>query len=213
MTIEDVSFSLEEKDILQELMNIAFGQASASLAEIIDITVVLTVPNIELLRGADLPKYVMKELKAYDMVSVVEQSFSGKFKGYALLNFPVGAEKRLIALFEKKEDAALSSGDMLMLERETLNEISNILIGACVGKLAELLDDMVAYSPPRIVMENFSYEDTSKSFLDPDSLAISIKTVFHFDAQDISGFLFIITSQESIDWLKKALHKFMAQFD
>ncbi len=57
------------------------------------------------------------------------------------------------------------------------------------------------------------FEDTSKSFLEPDSLAISIKTVFHFDEHNIRGFLFLITSHESIDWLKKALHAFLAQFD
>ena len=45
-----------------------------------------------------------------------------------------------------------------------------------------------------------------------DNLAIVLKTVFELNRQDVSGFLFIVTSQESFAWLKKALYKFLEQF-
>ncbi len=45
----------EEIDILQEIMNIAFGTAAAELAEVINIFVELSVPFIRLIPADELP--------------------------------------------------------------------------------------------------------------------------------------------------------------
>ncbi len=52
MNNSPIIISEEERDILQEVMNIAFGKASAELAELIDIYVVLSIPDIKLLQTA-----------------------------------------------------------------------------------------------------------------------------------------------------------------
>ena len=61
MNNSEIIFSDEERDILQEVMNIAFGKASAELAEVIDIYVVLSVPNIKPLKTAEVPQYIEEE--------------------------------------------------------------------------------------------------------------------------------------------------------
>ena len=48
-------FSEEEIAILQEIMNIAFGQSASDLAEVIDTHVVLAVPFIKIMQVPDLP--------------------------------------------------------------------------------------------------------------------------------------------------------------
>jgi len=120
-----------ETDLLQEIMNIAFGRAASDLAEFIDIFVVLSVPQIKLLPAYQLPDYINSEIMDYDQdrVSVVEQSFWGKFKGNALLVFPSGTGKRMISLFDGK-DEFFQSDPSLEQEKETFLEIGNILIGA-----------------------------------------------------------------------------------
>ena len=124
----------EEQDILQEIMNIAFGKAAADLAEVINIFVVLSVPNIQLLKGAELPDYLRDELRDFTDISIVEQNFRGKFRGSAFLIFPAGAGKELISLLDTDHEMAFESGSIDILEKETLMEVGNILIGACVGK-------------------------------------------------------------------------------
>jgi len=99
------------------------------------------------------------------------------------------------------------------LEKETLMEIGNILIGACVGKLAELLKDSVTYSPPRVVTENTPNDAIPASLFDPSASAIVLKTVFSFEERNVNGFLFLVTSHDSILWLKKSLITFMEQFE
>jgi chemotaxis protein CheC len=202
-----------ETDLLQEIMNIAFGRAASDLAEFIDIFVILSVPQIKLLQAYDLPSYINSEIMDYDQdrVSVVEQSFWGKFKGNAFLVFPPGTGKRMISLFDGR-DEYFESDPSHELEKETYLEIGNILIGACIGKLAELLGDVTTYSPPRVVVEK-SLHGVYESLLDPDSMAIVLRTVFEFNEKNISGYMFVLTKQESFAWLKQALHKFLEQYD
>nr|WP_320115516.1 chemotaxis protein CheC [uncultured Desulfuromonas sp.] len=211
--LEDI-FAQDEKDILQEVMNIAFGQASAELAEVIDIFVILSVPDIQVLKGNELPDYLCGELQSNGTVNIIEQSFLGKFAGQALLIFPTGAEKDLLTLFNQDQDDIQDNNDVDMdtLEQETLIEVGNILIGACIGKIAELLDDVVTYDPPRLMAKDLCLDDCTQSPVAAESFVISIRTVFRFEQQNVEGYLFLITNQQSIDWLKKALLAFLESF-
>lgn len=212
MDYENNAVSEEEKEILQEIMNIAFGKAAADLAEVINIFVVLSVPHIEMLRAQELPEYLKKQIDNYDRISIVEQNFWGDFKGSAFLIFQASAGRELIAIFGDDSDSfGAESADAL--EKETLMEIGNILIGACVGKLAELLKDSVTYSPPRVVTENTPNDAIPASLFDPSASAIVLKTVFSFEERNVNGFLFLVTSHDSILWLKKSLVTFMEQYE
>jgi len=203
----------EEKEILQEIMNIAFGQAAADLAEVINIFVVLSVPNIQLLKGAELPEYLRHELRDFNNVSIVEQNFRGKFRGSAFLVFPAGAGKELISLLDADHETSFESGSIDLLEKETLMEVGNILIGACVGKMSELLDDVVTYSPPKVVIENQPHEIIPNNLFNPEYTAIVMKTLFRFDERDVSGFLFLVTTHDSVAWLQKSLARFLEQYE
>ena len=209
-----IIISDEERDILQEVMNIAFGKASAELAEVIDIYVVLSIPDIKLLKTAEVPQYIEAEIKDFDNISVIKQSYTGKFHGTALLLFPGGAGKKLFSLFDDGSAADSGSEDFsVVLEKETLLEVGNILIGASVSKVAELLDDNVSYRPPRIVIESKPGDIVDWDLAEPDGPVILLQTVFSFDKRDISGLLFLIPSYKSFEWLKKALHAFIQQYE
>lgn len=206
------TISEEEKEILQEIMNIAFGKAASDLAEVINIFVVLSVPYIEMIKAQDLPEYLKTQLNEFERISIVEQNFWGDFKGSAFLAFQASAGRELVSLFgDDSEDFGSESSDAL--ERETLMEVGNILIGACVGKLSELLGDAVTYSPPRVVTENTSKDAIPANIFESESSAIILKTVFCFNERNVTGFLFLVTSHDSILWLKKSLVTFMEQYE
>lgn len=204
----------EEKDILQEIMNIAFGQAAAELAEIINVFVVLNVPFIKVLKAVDLPAYLKAEIAGYETICMVEQYFWGEFKGSAFLIFPAGSGKELVTIMgEEGPNVPFDSAVVDGMEKETLMEVGNILIGACVGKVAELLGDRVTYSPPRVVVENFASDAIPAEVFDLHSSAIVLRTVFTFNERAVSGFLFLVSRYESIAWLKKALVVFMERYE
>ena len=203
----------EEKELLQEVMNISFGKAAADLAEVIDIYVILSVPNIKILQAVNLPEFLKSEIRDVEDISIIEQKFWGKFKGDALLIFPSGSALELINILEPQKDTFYGSEPIDVLERETLMEVGNILIGACVGKIAELLKDIVTYTPPRVIIEKYPLDKISKEQFSNNDTVIVLKTVFQFKERDVNGFLFLMTSNDSVDWLKKALYKFMEQYE
>lgn len=206
------AISTDEKEILQEIMNIAFGKAAADLAEVINIFVILSVPHVEMFSAQELPEYLKSQVSGYDTISIVEQNFWGDFKGSAFMIFDAAAGKELISIFgEEGEAIALQSMDAL--EKETLMEVGNILIGACVGKLAELLGDAVTYSPPRVITDNAPSDAIQANTFEENASAIVLKTVFCFNERNVEGFLFLVTSHDSIVWLKKALATFMEQYE
>ncbi|MFP4306570.1 MAG: response regulator [Desulfococcaceae bacterium] len=204
-------FSEREKDILQEIMNIAFGNAAADLSEIIDIYVELTAPKVRLIGAAEIPGHISERMRlGDDGTSLVVQNFWGNFNGMGLLVLPENAGMGLIRVMQDldgDEDRPLAHQ-----EREILMEVGNILIGACVGKICELLDTFVTYTPPRIVSEAGRDGPSFLDSLEEDRFAILLETVFRFESVDINGQLLLITSQNAIEWLRKALNAFMEQW-
>lgn len=206
--------SEEEKEILKEMMNIAFGKATFHLAEIIDIYVKLSVPQVEILSANSLSDYIQKETKDYDTIDMVKQHFWGKFKGIAYLIFSAGAAKKLVTLLQNNSDERFENEPIAAMEKEALLEIGNIVIGACTGKLFELLKDVVTYSPPMAVIENTPKNAISVDEFDSNCSAIMLKALFHFEKEDINGSLFLVMSgSESIMRLKNALNEFVDQFE
>ena len=125
-------------------MNIGFGAASADLAAVLDLHVVLSVPSISIVAATELLAYLQKEIRDYSKASVIEQNFWSGFKGVALVVFSAGSGKGLVAVFGREEGASLFESDPIgALDKEVLMEVGNILVGACVGKVAELLGDIV----------------------------------------------------------------------
>ncbi|MBI4687895.1 MAG: chemotaxis protein CheC [Nitrospirae bacterium] len=210
---ESYTLTEEEREILQELMNIAFGKSAADLADVINTHVELRIPDIKLMPISELPAYVQEKIKGYTNIDMVEQSFYGRFKGDAVLVFSQGAGRGLISLLQNDEHEALESDPIDILETETLMEAGNILISACVGKFAEMLKDVVTYAPPMVVFNKHYSEAISLNHDKKDMAAIVMKTDFTFTKGDVSGFLFLITAQESIKWLKEALQSFMEQYE
>lgn len=202
----------DEKEILQEIMNIAFGQAASDLAEVINIFVVLSVPHVEMFDARELPEYLKGQVSGYDTISILEQNFWGEFRGSAFMMFPASAGRELISIFDDEPGLDGSLG-MDALEKETLMEVGNILVGACVGKLAELLGDVVTYSPPRVITDVTPGEGIPATAFEADSSAIVLKTLFRFNERDLEGFLFLVTSHDSVAWLKLSLTRFMERYE
>lgn len=205
-------FSDDEKDILQEVMNIAFGNATADLAGVIDIYVVLSIPNIQVISVGELPEYLKETIDATSSTSIVDQKFWGDFSGSGFLVFPSGASQDLLSFLDENRQEEIRKARELV-EAEVLTEVGNILIGACVGKMSELLNTFVTYSPPRVIHGDSSEYNFLVDHFDTAQPAIVMKTLFKFKEKDIDGFLLILTNQESIGWLRKSLQEFMGEYE
>jgi len=202
-----------EIDAFQELMNIVFGSAAADLAEVIDMHVVLSVPMLKMTRASELPAFISQNIEDGSARStLVEQTFLGRFSGVALIVFPHDDENKFITLFRENEAMYADFGSPMDLEKEILLEVGNILIGACVSKLAAMLKESVIYEPPAIAFKDTIKTGFYNRLLKPDNCAIVLRTSFRFEADDISCYFFLVTSESSLIWLKKAINDYLNQF-
>jgi chemotaxis protein CheC len=201
-----------ERDALQEIMNIGFGQAAADLSAVIHLYVTLTVPYIDVLQLADVHATIRREMPDTRDMSLITQFFSGRFNGTAFLVFPHGEGKKLLKMFNDDMSEGLEEVELDVLARESLVEVSNIIIGACISKIAELLHDQVSYSPPRYYGEDQIEAALAQAFGTAASFAIFFKTIFHFKDFDATGFLFLVSNDETLQFLRKAIDGYLAQY-
>jgi len=202
-----------EKDALQEIMNIGFGRAAADLAEIINLHVILSVPHIAVLQSDEVIRYLHSEIPDTTDMSMITQFFSGKFTGGSFLVFPHGEGRKLLSIFDTELEALGDNYDIDMLEKETLVEVGNIIIGACVGKIAEMLGDIVSYAPPRFYSQEQIHGTLADVLNDSDSFAILFKTVFNFEQYNVSGYLFLISQHSIMPWMKQAIAEFLGPYE
>ena len=207
------TFTAFEIDTLQEVMNMAFGSAAADLAEVVDVFVQLNAPDVQVMRLDDLESHLVAQIPDYERARVVEQHFRGESDGVALLVFPHGAEHQLVSLFQSDSAEILESDTILELEKEILMEIGNILIGATVGRLFDLLNRRIGYLPPRTTDGYAVAELINKGLFAGDDYAITVQTRFDFEDRAVSGRLFIINRQQSAQQLKSALAEFWSSLE
>jgi chemotaxis protein CheC len=201
-----------EKDALKEIINLSFGDAASSLADIIGTYVLLSVPDVEIMQRDEIMQYIDRELSESKDLSIVEQYYIGKLEGAAFLVFSYDAGRQLLSLFEGGDDMDMGDYSMDFMEKEALTEVGNIIIGACVSKLAELLSDNVSYMPPRFLWSKNLRNAFSGGIFDRESYVILLKTIFQFEENDVRGFLFLVNSFESVTWLKTAIDEFIEKY-
>lgn len=205
--MKDVLTELEQ-DSLQEIMNMAFGSAAADLAEVVDVFVQLNAPEVQLFTVQSLEAHLVSAIPSFEEARVVEQHFRGDSDGVALLVFPPGAEHKLVSFFQAGHEELMESDTILELEKEVLMEIGNILIGACVGRIFDLLKRAVSYLPPRITSGTAFRDLVAAGTFADDDFAITIQTQFDFEDREVSGRLVLINRQHSLPVLREALAEF-----
>lgn len=122
------------RDCLQEISNVAMGQAGDMLAQLLDVFVELPIPNVNLIEVSELCM-AFKSIEEFDSTSGVCQGFIGSgISGEALiiLNDSCFSDMaRLLNYTGELNDQA---------EVEVLMDTANILVGAYLKGLAEQLD-------------------------------------------------------------------------
>ncbi|MCX8070141.1 MAG: chemotaxis protein CheC [Thermodesulfovibrionales bacterium] len=201
-----------EKDALKEIINLAFGTASAGLADVMGMYVFLNVPVIEVMQPEEICKYIENEISHSKGLNVVEQYYIGKIRGMAYMVLSFENVEEILTILGLREIQKINHYSHDILAQETIIEIGNIIIGACVSKIAEMLSDVVTYLPPRFIGSDYSLEAISKEIFKPDSYVIILKTIFKFEGKEVNGYIFLVNTYDSIQWLKDSINKFIEAY-
>lgn len=134
--------SVDELDAISEVFNIGVGKAAATLSEMVGREVVLSLPDARVMQRAE----IARQLPSADVpVSSVFQNFRSPFgDGRAILAFPESKSIGLVELVAGKH-GTLELTDM---DRETLTEVGNIILNACLAALGDMVGTGIEVSVP-----------------------------------------------------------------
>ena len=137
-------FGAVEHDAVTEILNIAIGQAAASLSRLVGDEVSLSVPFVEFLSPAQGAERLDSSTGHVDSVAV-RQHFQGGFSGDILLIF---LERNSLDLVRSMLEDTVPLEQLTDLEQEALLEVGNIILNACLGSLANQLGIRIESSLP-----------------------------------------------------------------
>lgn len=139
-----LGFSVEQRDCLQEIINVAMGLASDKLARFLNTFVHLQVPSIALVGASAIPAEFESRYQDAE-ATLVSQGFFGNegVRGEAIVLYQMDNAHRISALL------GYEAGDVS--EIEMLTDISSILTTTFLNGLATQIENSLSYSAPRVL--------------------------------------------------------------
>lgn len=198
----------ERREALQEMINIGFGRSMASLAELLGTYIELSVPDISSIQGEQIFDFLFSSLDGPEDVSLVRQTFRGQFFGEAVLALSGRAGRELVVMLG--EDSGFQpSLEMSQLEMEALLEVGNVVIGACLGQFADLLETNLSFNPPVVLMDSIHSNQAREVLSARPGQALLIKTQFRVDQRAVTGFLLIFLPLDCLSWVYREVDLFV----
>lgn len=202
--MNNVNLNDDQQDCLQEIINVAMGQASDQLARYLDTFVYLKVPSIEQVSSQHLSDTLKSEAQS---VAVVSQGFFGYegIRGEALLVYQAEDSSRIGDLLGYEPDE-------LTLD-EQLTDISSILTTTFLNVFASQIDNQMSYSAPRLIS---SIDSPVNDYLEQVSfnwdLALKVKITYQVTDYSFNCDMILLIPEEAIVNITKVLDRILEEY-
>ncbi|MCJ8327460.1 MAG: chemotaxis protein CheX [Campylobacterales bacterium] len=201
--MSDIILNEDELDCLQELINIAYGSATAAITEILNAHSTLSIPKIKVIEAKNLKTYLNFEISSEFSYFISAQQFNGDISGENLFVVDKNSAKNIALQFGLEENE-INDNEL----SDIVLEITNILSSSTMSKFSEDLNIPISFSPPSIdlfeSLLQFNNDLTSNY-----EKVIIISTNLNFKEQNIKGTLLILTTDKSIILIKEILNKIL----
>lgn len=188
---QTTSLSENQRDCLQEISNIAMGQAGDYLARLLNSFVILSVPHVAILTPAEIAMAV--QTIDEDSVSGICQGFiGGGIAGEAMLLFNDTSFIDLAQLMKFEEDLNT------LTERELLIDSTNILVGALLRGIAEQLDIEFSFGPPAIMGQHQQLDKLLMSKNARWHRTLVIEVNYRIEGKNIQCDLLLVITESSL---------------
>ena len=194
----------QTRDVLQEVTNIAMGQAGSLLAKVLNVFIELPIPNVNLLEVSEL-SMALKSVEHNSTTSGVCQGFiSGGVAGEALLILNDSGFKELANLLNYQGKVTDK------VELELLMDIANILIGSLLKGLSEQLDLNFGQGHPVVLGQHCNVSDLIYTNSTHWTKTLAIEISYGIEGHNIHCDLLLLITEDSIATLQ---HKLNFLFD
>ena len=191
-------------DALREVANIGAGHAATALSQMINSTIMISVPTINVSRLEEVPPQVSAP---EEPVAAVLMHMMGDLTGRTLLVFPKPTAVRLAELMLKRPHG--SSQDLGEMEQSAIKEAGNILSSAYMNALSDFMGMMLLPSPPSLAvdMSDAVLTTTYLQFGTDRDLVFCVESEFLMDesAEKLRGFFLLLPDPASLQAILKAI--------
>jgi chemotaxis protein CheC len=195
----------DQREALQEIANIGMGQAGDSIARVMGEFVQLSVPRILALDPQEAGAAIARTV-GEGPVDAVRQAFHSQLRGEAIVIYGHERCNDLADLlgYDSQVDTAV--------EQEMLLDVTNLLVGACLGGIAEQLKTDIGFSPPSFMAERVAVASLLKHDEIDWDCALLVEVNFRLESRSFACHLLILLTGEDVASLCAALDRFLEAF-
>ena len=164
-------------DALREVANIGAGHAATALSQMIDRTIMISVPEVSVTPLEDVPGVIGDP---EEVTAAVLMQMMGDLTGRTLLMFPSESADTLCDLLLRRPLGTTKVyGEM---EESAIKEVGNILSSAYLNALSDFLGMMLVPSVPSMVVDYAAavLTTTYLTFGSERDVVLCVETEFHF---------------------------------
>ena len=183
------------RDACQEIANVAMGRAADLLAKLLDVFVVLPIPNVNVLEVSELTM-ALKATEESSTISALCQGFIGAgVAGEALLLFHDSSFADMAKLMK------INSEEQTHTEVEVLIDTGNVLIGAFLSGISEQLDMKFSQSHPVVLGQHCTVNDLIHASSEKWHRTLAMEINYRIEDYNIQCDLLLLFTEDSIPTL------------
>lgn len=187
------------RDCYQEIANVAMGRAGDLLARLLDVFVVLPIPNVNLIEVSEL-SMALSAVEVNESTSGICQGFIGAgISGEALLILNDSSFKDVAKLMNYQQELDKNS------ELELLMDMSNVLIGACLSGVSEQLDMSFSQGHPVVLGQHRKISELIATNSSRWRRTLAIEISYNIENYPIKCDLLLLFTEESMKTLNNKI--------
>ncbi|ABE35916.1 cheC-like family protein [Paraburkholderia xenovorans LB400] len=192
----------DQRDALQEVANLAMGQAATRLARLLDAFIELSVPRVKVVAVSEAAQALREMTGIEDTVSAVRQGFRSDIKGEALVICRSDSIEQLCSLVS---DPYSRSTYETVSQKELVFDVANVLTGACVSCILDQLGRTPIFSAPGLLGEAMTLDAVFQPGVLQWEVALLVEVNFALEDQSFRAHLVMLMAEESIRHMNGAL--------
>ena len=206
MSYDNDKDTIKHLDVFKEIGNIGAGHAASALAGLLNVKISMSVPESSVVPFNNILS-VMDGPET--LVAGVLIDLTGDLNGYILLLLGMKDAMAMVtrALGESPRDVTAPDFQLTDLERDTLLEISNIIVGSFLSAISSFTGLSMTPSVPQIAIDMLG-AIISIATIEYGKIGDSVlflKTQFVDPSKEMSGHFFLIPDYNSYRILLKSL--------
>jgi len=192
-TTAPIDIKTDMRDGCQEIANVAMGRAADLLARLLDVFVIMPIPNVNAIETTEL-HMALDHVAGGEKISAVCQGFIGSgIAGEALLIFNESSFTDIADMMKCTDELNET------LELELLMDIANILIGACLKGIADQMDINFSQGHPIVLGRHVKIGDIIKRNASRWNKTLAIEMGYRFENKNINCDLLLLFTEDSLD--------------